>query len=176
MAKQPSTHIIRPFAVLFVAGIWSHLGTQTFVQLTDLGSGIGARLTRHVTDAALARSLFGAIGSKVSYISYGDVFQLATDPIWSRVLSAKLGDWINSTYGLPQAPLRTPLGMDITALRKAYVADRANGFVLFADFDPTAQNLIGFAAWSSAYFPRPVDVAWDGRSTPLTVLSPAYWT
>jgi hypothetical protein len=42
---------------------------QTFVQLADLGHGIGARLTRNVTDSALDRALFGAIGTKVSYIA-----------------------------------------------------------------------------------------------------------
>jgi hypothetical protein len=145
--------------------------TQTFVQLTDLGSGIGARLTRTVADSALDRYLFGAIGTKVSYINYGAVFQFASDPAWGRVLSGKMGEWIHEFTGLGfgGADLRTPMGIDITFLKRLYIADPLNGWVVFADFSESSQNLINPTVWAHPDFPRPVDVAWDGQTNPLVV-------
>src|SRR5437867_11154333 len=65
--------IVVVVGLLFADGITSpsSLSSQTFVQLTDLGSNIGPRLTRTRTRSLLNRPLFRAIGTKVSFIRPG---------------------------------------------------------------------------------------------------------
>lgn len=141
---------------------------QTFMQLTDLGQGLGRRLTRSDTESRLQRNLFGAIGTKVSFIDQGVVYQFATDPDWRRILVGR--QWIHSfdNGGGPGGALRKPLGVDISARKYVYVADWDKGALFLAQFDPAVQNLVGTELWTNVQFPRPVDVAWDGTTTPLT--------
>lgn len=143
---------------------------QTFVQLTDLGSNIGPRLTRAVARQRIDRSLFGSIGTKVSFVSIGTVYQFAGDPEWSRILVGLKDQWIHQYDNAagPGGRLLQPLGIDISARKYFYSADRAKGMVFLAEFSPAAKNLINPGIWTSPQFPRPIDVAWDGRTTPLT--------
>jgi flagellar hook assembly protein FlgD len=143
---------------------------QTFVQLTDLGSSLGPRLTIAVTRARLNRRLFGAIGTNVTFIDQGVVYEFASDPEWGRVLVGRKDEWIHeydNTTG-PGGKLLQPLGIEISARKFVYAADPAKGMILVTQFSPGAKNLVTPGAWSSSQFPRPVDVAWDGRTTPLT--------
>ena len=144
---------------------------QTFVQLTDLGSSLGPRLTIAVTRARLNRQLFGAIGTKVTFIDHGAVYQFASDPEWSRVLVGRKDEWIheydNATS--PGGKLLQPLGIEISARKFVYAVDPAKGMILVTEFSPGAKNLVNPDVWSNVQFPRPVDVAWDGSTTPLTV-------
>lgn len=156
-------------AVVTALGRGAH--AQTFVQLTDLGQGIGARLTRSVANQRLGVALFGEIGTKVSFIDNGVVYQFASDPAWGRILSGRMNYWVHEydNRAGPGGRLRQPLGIDVSARKYLYAADRANGVVFLAEFSPAAQNLVNPGVWTSAQFPRPVAVAWDGRTTPLTV-------
>jgi hypothetical protein len=140
------------------------------VQLTDLGQGIGARLTRQVANQRLGVSLFGQIGTKVSFIDNGTVYQFASDPAWGRILSGRMNYWVHDYDNRtgPGGRLRQPLGIDISARKYVYAADRATGLIFLATFSPTTENLVSPGMWTAPQFPRPVDVAWDGRTTPLT--------
>jgi len=155
-------------AVAAPAG-FSGVHGQTLVQLTDLGSNMGPRLTRAVTRQRIDRSLFGSIGAKVSFVNSGTVYQFVTDPSWSRVVIGLKDQWVHSftNLGGPGGPLSTPLGIDISARRRTYVADHAKGRIVVGTFDLSAGNITQAASWGSLAFPRPVDVAWDGRTTPL---------
>ncbi len=141
---------------------------QTFVQLTDIGSNVGPRLTRLVSQARISRRLFGRIGTKVSYIDNGTIYQLASDPEWGRILVGLWGDYVHSfkNAGGAGGGLGEVEGIDISARKIVYAADRSKGRILVATFSTASQNLINAVTWGS--FPRPVDVAWDGRTTPLT--------
>lgn len=155
-------------ALVAVPGLAS---AQTFVQLTDLGQGIGSRLTRAIANERLGVPLFGDIGTKVTFIDNTLVFQFASDPSWGRILSGLKDQWVHqydNTNG-PSGRLQQPLGIDISARKYFYAADRANGFIFLSEFSPSAQNLVNPGAWAAPQFPRPVDVAWDGRTTPLMV-------
>ena len=156
-------------AIVFAAG-GTEIRAQTFVQLTDLGSNMGPRLTRAVARQRINRSLFGSIGTKVSFINNGTVYQFAGDPEWSRILVGLKDQWIHqydNQWG-PGGRLLQPLGIDISARKYFYAADRGKGLILFAEFSPSAENLINPGTWTSPEFPNPTDVAWDGRTTPLT--------
>jgi flagellar hook assembly protein FlgD len=143
--------------------------TQTFVQLSDLGENVGPRLTSTVTQARIQRMLFGRIGTKVSFIANGVVYQLATDPEWGRVTTGRWDKWIRpfTNLGGPGGRLGEVQGIDISARRTVYIADRSRARVLRATFDTASGNLVNPSSppWQLA---RPVDVAWDGASSPLT--------
>ncbi len=143
---------------------------QSFVQLSDMGSSIGPRLTRAVARNRLSgRALFGEIGTKVSFIDNGTVYQLATDPVWGRVLFGKKDDYIRAYQGVAATglPLLQPLGIDISARRKVYVAERGRRRVLLGTFDISAGALTGIS-YLTLGAASPIDVAWDGQGTPLT--------
>lgn len=147
------------------------LPAQTFVQLPDMGSGVGARLTRTVTLAQVNRRLFGDVGGKVTYINGTTVYQLATDPTWGRALVGRMGEWVHSynNHGGPGGRLLRPTGVDITGGRKVFIADRLGRQVLRTTLDLNVGNLTQpMSLQSASQMPRPVDVAWDGRTTPLT--------
>lgn len=145
-------------------------GAQTFVQLTDLGSGIGPRLTSSVTRSKINRAVFGSTSGKVTFIDLSTVYQFTADPSWRRVIIWKKDTWsheFTNTSG-PGGRIRSPAGMDISARKRWYLADRGNSRVLAATFDPASGNFVSAATWSNAPFPGPSDVAWDGRTSPLT--------
>ncbi|HJS42436.1 MAG TPA: FlgD immunoglobulin-like domain containing protein [Gemmatimonadales bacterium] len=144
---------------------------QTFVQLSDLGSNLGPRLTAAVSRARLNRTLFGAIGTKVSFIDHSIVYQFASDPLWGRILTGRMDYWIHEydNRSAPGGRLHQPSGIDISARKYFYAADRGKGVVLIAQFSPSAQNLVNPDVWAFVQFPRPVDVAWDGGTTPMTM-------
>ncbi len=142
---------------------------QTFVQLTDLGSSLGPRLTSTVTQQRIGRNLFGAVGSKVSFINAGTVYELASDPNWGRVVVGLHGQWVRqfNNAGGPAGTLQGPWGIDISGQRRVFIADRQRGRVLAATFDLGLGNLTQPMSWAG-FLRRPVDVAWDGRNAPLT--------
>lgn len=154
-----------------VMGMVSRSEAQTFVQLTDLGQGIGARLTRQVAKQRLGISLFGQIGTKVTFVDYSTVYQFASDPSWGRILSGRMDHWVHEYDNRtgPGGRLRQPSGIDISARKYFYAADRAKSSLFLAQFSPGAQNLESPDVWTNVQFPRPVDVAWDGSTTPMTV-------
>ncbi len=141
----------------------------TFTQLADLGSNIGPRLTHTVSLARINRLLFGRIGTKVSFIQNGLVYEFATDPRWSRVLVGLKDDYINEFTNAtgPGGRLLAPYGIDVSARRFVYIADREQRRVLVTVFNPSLKNLT-----NPVNIPmpgtRPIDVAWDGTSAPLT--------
>src|SRR5712692_298596 len=142
---------------------------QTFVQLTDLGENVGPRLTRLIAQARIQRSLFGRIGSKVSYINNGVVYQLSTDPEWGRITIGNWNAWIHSydNAGGPGGVVGEVEGVDVSARKNVYVADRDHARVLITTFDLSSGILTN--PRSLAYqLRRPIDVAWDGGTTPLT--------
>lgn len=148
----------------------SVLEAQTFVQLTDLGSSIGPRLTRTVAKQRVNRFLFGRIGTKVSFINFGTVYQFAGDPDWSRILVGLKDQWIHEyrNDAGPGGRIVSPGGIDISARKNFYTADRPKARVFAAVFDPSVKNLVNPKTWSGPFL-RPVDVAWDGRTSPTTL-------
>lgn len=143
---------------------------QTFVQLTDLGQGIGPRLTKVVARNKLAVELFGEVGTFMSFIDYGTVYQFASDPSWGRVLTGLKDKWVhefNNTSG-PGGRLTRPLGIDISARKRFYITDRSKSRIIRATFNHIAQNIVSPVLWTSSDFRRPVDVAWDGQTAPLS--------
>ncbi len=162
---------LRSLATTLVVLLASPLAAsaQTFVQLSDMGSQVGPRLTRTVAQARIGRSLFGRVGAKVSFIQSGIAYQLASDPEWARVLVGRWGEWVhayNNGSGGGGRFVR-PEGIDISARKKLYVADRGKTRLVVATFDPAQQTLVnGRTAGSQGL--RTVDIAWDGGTTPLT--------
>lgn len=142
---------------------------QSFAQLADMGSGIGPRLTRRVARNRLDRSLFGTVGTKVSFINNGTAYQLATDPIWGRVLIGKKDDYIHAYRGAAATgtPLRQPFGIDISARRKVYVAERGKSRIVVGTLDLGAGSLTDVTHLTLVNR-SPIDIAWDGQGTPLT--------
>lgn len=143
---------------------------QTFAQLSDLGSNIGPRLTRSVARQRIGRDLFGRLGTKVTFIQGGLAYQLASDPVWNRVLAGLKDQYINefnNSGGLGGRLIR-PYGLDISARRWVYIADREARRVLVASFNPALKN-IGSGGALNIALPgtRPIDVAWDGQTAPL---------
>jgi flagellar hook assembly protein FlgD len=114
------------------------------------------------------RSLFGRIGDKVSYVDNGTVYQLASDPQWGRVMIGQWGQWVRgfTNFGGPGGALGEAEGIEISARKRVYIADRNHARILVATFSPGAQGLINPQSWTGA-FARPADVAWDGQSAPL---------
>ncbi len=147
----------------------ARLSAQTFVQLTDLGQSIGPRLSRTDTRDRLDRNLFGTIGTKVSFIDNNIVYQFVSDPDWRRIILGKKDEWVHSydNSGGPGGKLGQPMGIDISARKFFYAADRINRRIFVAEFSPSAQNFVNTTVWSAPQFMRPVDVAWDGTSAPL---------
>lgn len=143
---------------------------QSFVQLPDMGSNVGPRLTRPIAQAQLqGRSLFGRTGHKVSFIDNGTAYQFASDPQWGRILLGQWGQWLRgfANTGGPGGALGEVEGIDISARKVLYAADRTHGRVLVSTFSPGARSLVNPASWVGA-FVRPMDVAWDGQNSPLT--------
>ncbi len=173
-ARRPS-RAPRPWqavTLFLVAGALSAPPTnaQTFVQLTDLGQNVGPRLTRTITKSRVNRILFGRIGTKVSFINNGVVYQFATDPDWGRVL---IGNWDQWVHGYdnssgPGGQFGQVEGIDVSARRNVYIADRDHARVVVAAFDLNVGNLVSPRQLTSSVLPRPVDIAWDGGATPLS--------
>jgi hypothetical protein len=141
---------------------------QTFVQLSDMGSNIGPRLTRTVSRQRIGRDLFGCVGTKVTFIQGGLAYEFASDSVWNRVLVGLKDQYINRfvNTGGPGGRIVRPYGLDISARRNVYVADRERRRVLAATFDRTAKNLVSPRNLSLPGT-RPIDVAWDGQTSPL---------
>ena len=142
----------------------TNLVAQTFVQLTDLGSDLGPRLTRQVTQQRISRELFGAVGSKVSFIDFSTVYEFATDPDWARVVIGLKDQWVHgfTNVGGPGGRLSQPTGIDITAQKNVLIVDRLRGRILISYFESPTGSV------ASALIPRPADIAWDGRTSPVT--------
>ena len=143
---------------------------QTFAQLADMGSNIGPRLTRNVARNKISRDLFGSIGTKVTFIEGGVAYQFATDPTWARIVIGKKDDWLErfKNSSGPGGKLRAPYGIDISARKNVYIADWLSRRVLVATFSTSSHNLVSPRNLAFSGFGRPIDVAWDGGSTPLS--------
>ena len=148
----------------------SEVAGQTFAQLSDMGSNIGPRLTRNVARNRINRTLFGTIGTKVTFINFGTPYQFVTDPLWARVVIGKKDDWVHEYKNSsgPGGRLGAPYGIDISARKYAYIADWLGRRVLVATFSTSSGNLTSPQNLVYSGFGRPIDVAWDGQSTPLT--------
>lgn len=145
---------------------------QTFVQLTDLGSSIGPRLTRLIARARVGEPLFGAIAQKITLVDRTGVptaYEFASDPLWHRVLFGKKDEYVRAFDNSPPPArmLESPRGIDISTQKILFIADPMNGRVLLARFDPVAQTV---SAYGEASFDGigglPLDVAWDGGTSP----------
>ncbi len=141
---------------------------QTFVQLTDLGANIGPRLTRSVSLARVDRALFSHIGTKVTFIEGANAYEFATDFGWGRVLVGLKDQYVHefTNRGGAGGAMVRPTGIDISARRNVYIADRGVRKLFIGTFVPSAQNLM--SPRTVANVGRPVDVAWDGRFAPMT--------
>ena len=159
--------LIPAFALVLVC---PRASAQTFVQLSDMGENVGPRLTRVITQARVSRSLFGSIGTKVSFIDSGVVYQLVSDPTWARVTVGRWDQYIHEflNAGGPGGVLGGVQGIDISARRTAFLADHTNGRIVAATLDINSKNLINAQSWGGV-FPSPIDVAWDGGTSPLTL-------
>lgn len=171
--QRPSGRLVRT-ALLGLAVLrlltTTPAASQTFVQLPDLGQNVGPRLTRTITQNRVNRILFGRIGTKVSFINNGVVYQFATDPDWGRVL---IGNWDQWVHGYdnssgPGGRFGQVEGIDISARKNVYIADRDHALVVVATFDVNVGNLVSPRQLVSPVLPRPVDIAWDGGVTPLS--------
>lgn len=153
---------------------------QTLVQLSDMGSQIGPRLTQSVAIQKLGVSLFGSIGGKVTYV-VGDgnpptAYEFATDPWWNRILFGQKDQYVNAFRNDPNGGLSGPLGLDVSAQGTVFVADALNARVLLLHFDPGTKALSYVAEISSPEFlGLPLDVAWDGGTWPLSANDPVFY-
>lgn len=153
-----------------------HLGGQTFVQLPDLdpSNSLGPRLTRVVVWNKLSRALFGEIAAKVTLVSaegsQPTVYEFAADGVWNRVVFGEKDIYINAFDDRSSTTQRLfgPAGVDISASRILYIADRYNERVVLARFDPLARSLseVGVAQGDSALV-GVIDIAWDGGVEPF---------
>jgi hypothetical protein len=139
---------------------------QSLAQMADMGNGVGPRLTRQVALAQFSRKLYGAIGTKVSFIDNGTPYQFTTDPMWGRMIYARKDVWVRGWTGTTGPTLSVPLGIDISARKKIYVAERDRNRVLVNTIDFSNGNVTTSLELNTGG--RPVDVAWDGRGAPLT--------
>ncbi len=69
---------------------------QTFTQLSDMGSSVGPRLTRAVTQQKVQRDVFSSLGKFVSYVEGQTAYEFATDPIWQRVVFGQWDSYIDA--------------------------------------------------------------------------------
>lgn len=153
---------------------------QSFSQILDLdpANQVGPRLTWTVTTAKLGNRLFGELTSKITLIDAisnpAKAYEFASDRAWNRILFGEKDVYVkefrNAGTGLTN--LRAPSGLDISSQRTLFIADRLNSRVVIARFDPVARTLaqIGIAAFDSisGSLNGVTDVAWDGRTSPLT--------
>ncbi len=131
-------------------------------------------------------TLFGVIGTKVTFITGGTAYELATDVTWNRVVLGLQAHWIHQYDNHLAAGGRfsRPSGIDISGRRNVYVADPGNRRILAAVFDTVGGTLTSAQALSGP-FAEPVDIAWDGAATPMetddlyvidrTLASVTYW-
>lgn len=150
---------------------WNDAAGQTFVQVSNMSQHVGPRLTREVTRAQVSRDLLRAIGTFATFVEGGTAYEFVTDPMWGRVLYGQKDVYIREFTNDAAAPhfrLHTPLGLDVTARRTVFIADRGLAAVVIARFDPASQSMTRLAVLRSLAFEgAPVDVAWDGRVDPL---------
>ena len=148
--KEVTVHCIAStlLVTLGLAGVSGALRAQTFVQITDLGQGIGPRLTSSVTQSQLGQRLFWEVSDQATFIkstaSNTAVVQFATDGDWHRLLYARNNNAdIRQLAGFPWAPsyLASPAGIDVTASGRVYVADYLHGRVVYSQYDETLDTL-----------------------------------
>jgi hypothetical protein len=148
------------------------VSAQTLVQIQQLGSNIGPRLTQAVTQLRLGVSLFGAIAGKVTYVdalgSSPTAYYFTSDRMWDRVLFGRKDDYINefSNANSPFGRLAEPKGLDVSPLSLLFVADSRRQRIVIARFDAPTRTIttLGYAG---GVLVMPVDVAWDGRAGPF---------
>jgi flagellar hook assembly protein FlgD len=118
--------------------------------------------------------LFADLASKVTLIDAVAnppiVYEFASDGVWNRILFGQKDIYIKEFFnsGPGQRPVEGPAGLDISASRLLYVADRANERVLLARFDAASRTLSQVASVSDPMLRGVSDVAWDGQDAPLT--------
>jgi hypothetical protein len=145
---------------------------QSFAQVLDLGSDVGARLTRAVTLNRINSSLFATPFAQVNWVDATGatpvVFSFATDPVWSKVVFSRGENWLRgfNDWSDP-VPLIAPRGLDVSGSRKIFITDPPTGRVLVVTLDESTKRLARVAALTTG-LTFPVSVAWDGGSSPLT--------
>jgi flagellar hook capping protein FlgD len=139
------------------------LRAQTFVQLAELNpnSPIGSRITSTVTRAKLGgRTLFGWIGSKVTYVWAPDnatqptPYEFATDEAWNRVLFGRQHIYIHGYSQVDastslQGPARIDFAPDLVQWLTVAIADRGNERIVYAQLD-TGQRTLATSGWTPA--------------------------
>jgi flagellar hook assembly protein FlgD len=159
-----------PLFITALFGSTVQLTAQTFSQLPDMGSSIGPRLTRGVTQSRIERQMFSTIGNKASYLYKGTAYQFATDPEWGRLLFGKSGNWIrdyNNSSG-PGGRLQAVSGMDVSARGVVYLADRTKHRIVRATFDRATGTMTSPGQLQLDSASTPTSVAWDGQGNPMT--------
>ncbi len=151
------------------ASVSDRLAAQTFSQILQLGSGVGPRLTRTVSESNWNRQLFGVLRGTTGWADVSTnpatIYQFSADPIWSRIVFGKKDSWIRAftNSGGPGGALRGPQDVAMSGQRRLYIADTQNNRVFFAAFNNEALTPNG-----SFIVGAPVALAWDGGSSPLT--------
>ncbi len=150
---------------------------QTFVQVADLdpNNAVGPRLTSTVVQTKLGKALFSDLASKVTLIDAVShpwiAYEFASDPTWNRVLFGQKDVYIRAflNAGSSTTRLVAPGGVDVSPTPLVFIADRLNGRILLAQFDPAAQTLTQVGETpKDADLDAVVDVVWDGEASPLT--------
>jgi len=150
--------------------------SQTFVQLADLDpqNQLGPRLTRTVTSNKLSGNpVFADLASKITLIdavaSPWVAYEFASDPMWNRVLFGQKDVYIRAflNAGGSTPPLAAPGGIAVSPTPIVFIADRLNGRVVLARFDPSAETLTWVGETPADTDLRAVvDVAWTDRHRP----------
>lgn len=162
------------FVLVALSPVTQGAAAQTFSQVLQLGSDIGARLTHGVTEDRIQRRLFGRFGGTASLINATSgsptVYQFGTDPMWSRLVFSKKDDWIREFRNAtgPGATLNGPSDVAVSGSQHVFVADPYNGRVLVASFDGNSLNPLTSIA---AGLQHPAALAWDGGTSPLTAIN-----
>jgi hypothetical protein len=97
-------------------------------------------------------------------------YEFAADGALNRVLYGQKDVYIKAFNDLSSTGQRLlgPAGIDVSASRIVYVADRVNARVVLARFDPAARSLTEVAvANGDSVLQGVIDVAWDGGVEPF---------
>jgi flagellar hook assembly protein FlgD len=159
-------------ALVWCMAVTTPATAQTFLQLSDMGSNIGPRLTRIVARNRVAADLFGDLGGNVSYVdavaSPPVAYEFASDPAWNRILFGQNGDYVNQFRNDANGGLSGPLGLDVSPQGTVFVADGFSLRFVVLSFDAASRALSFLASGERAGVTgMPVDIAWDGLLGPL---------
>lgn len=147
---------------------------QTFVQIQQLGSSVGPRMTRAwaVANVFGSRIFFQPHGA-ASYVvdPSGSRYRFAADPVMSRVAYGLDYDWVTAFDGsaMPSTTLQYPVDVDFTGSSLLLIADPGAHRIIVASFN--GSSLTALRAFDASLAEYPVSVAWDGGSDPFHVVN-----